>query len=60
MASDIKQRVLRGKPKKPDGIEGAILRAEIEISSSVFVCDELCCIDFVFRNIFLFLHVKPC
>ena len=22
-------------------------------SSSVFVCDELCCLDFVFRNIYM-------
>lgn len=31
--SDIKQRVLRGKPKKPDGIERAFLRDEIEKAS---------------------------
>ena len=60
MPLDIKQRVLRGNPKKPDGIERAFSRDEIENSSSVFVCDELCCLDFIFRNIFLFLHIKPC
>ena len=39
MPSDIKQRVLRGNPKKPDGIERAFSRDEIENSSNVFVCD---------------------
>ena len=58
MPSDIKQRVLRRNPKKPDGIEGAFFRDEIENSSSVFLCDELRFLDFIFRNIFLCLHVK--